>query len=81
MPWRLGSKSKAKRKGLFSGRFGGIVVRLGTVGGGQVPDIGRELKGEGEAEGNALLGDTAALDLTREGLGCEGFAEEVGRGG
>ena len=49
--------------------------------GGQVPDIGRELKGEGEAEGNALLGDTAALDLTREGLGCEGFAEEVGRGG
>ena len=49
--------------------------------GGQVADIGRELKGEGEAEGDALLGDAAALDAIGEDLGCEGFAEEVRRRG
>ena len=49
--------------------------------GGQVAGIGRELKGEREAEGDALLGDAAALDAIGEDLGCEGFAEEVRRRG
>ena len=47
---------------------------------GGVAEIGRRLKGEGEAEGDALLSDAAALDEAGEDLGFEGFSEKVGRG-
>ena len=43
-------------------------------------EIGRRLEGEGEAEGDALLSDAAALDEAGEDVGFEGFSEKVGRG-